>query len=66
MAVAQLCFTCRYGWGFKNEDGDVVNDYGTCRRYAPKPVINGSQASPVCWPVIGLGDGCGDWTTCDL
>jgi hypothetical protein len=62
MEAAKLCHTCRWGWHFKDEDGNVVKEYGLCRRYAPKPK-EGNGIGRTAWPVVHLSDGCGEWTS---
>ena len=64
MDIARLCYTCRWGWGFMDETGAVVNDYGACHRYAPKPSEAGGKVTDMTtWPGVHISHGCGEWNS---
>lgn len=52
--IKQECANCRFSaWG----DHDEFDNYLDCRRHAPiasRSVVTG-------WPVVFIGDWCGDW-----
>jgi hypothetical protein len=60
--VLRSCETCRY---FDVDDDDVPKGQGTCRRYAPRPVIypatrDGELPLPS-WPAVLVSDWCGEY-----
>ena len=45
-------------------DGEVVNDYGACHRYAPRPNEKGGKVTDMTtWPGVHISHGCGEWSS---
>ena len=66
MSEHRCCRACKY-WIFQYTDETCVEEWGECRRHAPRPVLDGRRAKvnskvEAAWPITRPFNFCGDYS----